>query len=194
MLQQGSCSEKCVELKQERKQWSGKGHKYLRKCIKAMEWGWKGLMFVFRDVQNSTSHVSGFMGKNRDRKIKANTCDREGGAKPGKCRAGMFWVPRKQQGHAEQPDAQGVLFLDSTTDLEGSVTFTESPPPLPATPGADSKSSHLDTENSLTAQAQNNTVYFHFFFCKALLKPRRVMQQPPVQIPLPCAFHYEKVI
>lgn len=73
-------------------------------------------------------------------------------------------MPRKQQGHAEQPDAHGVLFLDSTTDLEGSVTFTESPPPLPATPGADSKSSHLDTENSLTAQAQNNTVYFHFFF------------------------------
>lgn len=105
-------------------------------------------------------------------------------------------MPRKQQGHAEQPDAHGVLFLDSTTDLEGSVTFTESPPPLPATPGADSKSSHLDTENSLTAQAQNNTVYFHFFFffCKALLKPRCVMQQPPVQVPPPCAVHDARVI
>lgn len=58
-----------------------------------------------------------------------------------------------------------MLFLDTTSELslEGSVTFTESPPPLPATPGAYSKGSHLDTENLLTAWAENNTVYFHFF-------------------------------
>lgn len=46
------------------------------------------------------------------------------------------------------------------------MTFTESPPPLPATPGAYSKGSHLDTENLLTARAENNTVYFHFFSAK----------------------------
>lgn len=43
------------------------------------------------------------------------------------------------------------------------MTFTESPPPLPATSGAYFKGSHLDTENLLTVQAENNTVYFHFF-------------------------------
>jgi len=47
-------------------------------------------MLVFRDVQNLTSRVFGFMGKNKGRKIKANACDREGGAKPGKCQAGLF--------------------------------------------------------------------------------------------------------
>lgn len=46
------------------------------------------------------------------------------------------------------------------------MTFTESPPPLPATPGAYFKGSHLDTENLLTVQAENNTIYFHFFSAK----------------------------
>lgn len=67
------------------------------------------------------------------------------------------------------------------TDLEGSVTFTESPPPLPAAPGAHFKGSHLDTENLLAVQAENNTIYFHFFFWKALLKSWSVILQPPVQ-------------
>lgn len=43
------------------------------------------------------------------------------------------------------------------------MTFTESPPPLPATSGAYFKGSHLDTENLLTVQDENNTVYFQFF-------------------------------
>ena len=47
------------------------------------------------------------------------------------------------------------------------MTFTESPPPLPATPGVYFKGSHLDTENLLTVQAENNTVYFHFFFLQS---------------------------
>lgn len=47
------------------------------------------------------------------------------------------------------------------------MTFTESPPPLPSTPVAYFKCSHLDTENLFTVQAENNTVYFHFFFLQA---------------------------
>lgn len=97
-----------------------------------------------------TCHIFGFIGKNKDRKIKANTCDKKGGITSGRCQVALALSFMKKQGHLKQPDAHAMLFLDFRTDLEGSLTFTESPPPLPATPGAYFKGPHLDTENLLT--------------------------------------------
>lgn len=73
------------------------------------------------------------------------------------------------------------------TDLEGSVTFTESPPPLPAAPGAYFKGSHLDTKNLLAVQAENSTIYFHFFFLKSFAEI--MICNATASIAAPCAVH-----
>jgi len=74
-------------------------------------------MLVFRDLQDLTCHIFGFIGKNKDRKIKANTCEKKGGVKPGRCQAALVLSCTKKQGHLKQPDAHEMLFLDTTSEL-----------------------------------------------------------------------------
>lgn len=74
-------------------------------------------MLVFRDLQDLTCHIFGFIGKNKDRKIKANTCDKKGGVKSGRCQVALVLCFMKKQSHLKQPDAHEMLFLDTTSEL-----------------------------------------------------------------------------
>lgn len=60
-------------------------------------------MLVYRDLQDLTCHIFGFIGKNKDRKIKANTCDKKGGVKPGRYQVALVLSFMKKQGHLKQP-------------------------------------------------------------------------------------------
>ena len=74
-------------------------------------------MLVSRDLQDLTCPIFGFIGKNKDRKIKADTCDMKGGVKSGRCQVALVLNFMKKQGHLKQPDAHEMLFLDTTSEL-----------------------------------------------------------------------------
>lgn len=72
---------------------------------------------VFRGLQDLTCLIFAFIGENNDRKIKANTCDKEGGVKSGRCQVAQVLSFMKMLGHLKEPNAQEVLFLDTASEL-----------------------------------------------------------------------------
>lgn len=60
----------------------------------------KGINALFLETYR-TCHVFGFIGKHKDRKIKADTRDRDGDVKSGRCQAGLVVSVMKTAGPSQ---------------------------------------------------------------------------------------------